>query len=314
MARCRAAQTMVKRRMAVTITLVTATLMAGLLWVNRPVSILINAPISEGFPRETFSHDQFETLLQRYVNSVGDVDYDSWLASPESVQELDSYLAAVTAFSPESAPERFPTQADELAYWIYAYNAYVIRSILTNWPVDSVTDLKAPIEAVKGLGFFYRNRYVFGGDTLSLLAVENDKIRKRHRDPRIHFVLNCGSESCPVLRPELPVGDELESLLQDAATDFIRDTRNVAIDDVGKVVALSAIFKMYEKDFVNDLRAKGLPASRGVIDYIASIAGEPLRSQLETTVDYEIIYDDFDWSVNVVNADWQSSTWTNDWR
>ena len=38
---------------------------------------------------------------------------------------------------------------------------------------------------------------------MSLYALENDLIRQRFSDPRIHFVLNCASGGCPVLRPEL---------------------------------------------------------------------------------------------------------------
>ena len=72
----------------------------------------------------------------------------------QSVQQLNSYLGAVSRFSPDNAPHRFRGRNDELAYWIYAYNAYVIRSVLDHWPLDSVTDVKAPLEAIKGLGFF----------------------------------------------------------------------------------------------------------------------------------------------------------------
>lgn len=288
--------------MAVTLSVFVAALVAGALWANRPITIHVPGILPGDFPGSGFSHQRFEKLLQQFVNASGDVNYAGWNASAESVDELDSYLAAVAAFSPESAPERFKTRSDELAYWIYAYNAYVIRSILMNWPIASVTDLKAPIEAVRGLGFFFRNRYVFGGQTHSLLSVENDKIRARYKDPRIHFVLNCGSESCPVLRPELPVGEELEALLQEASVEFVNSTSNVAIDDDARIIALSAIFKMYEKDFVNELRAAGKPIGRGVVDYIAGIASEPLRSRLENANDYEVVYDSFDWSINAVEA------------
>jgi len=52
-------------------------------------------------------------------------------------QQLESYLAAVSQFSPKATPERFSSRNDELAYWMYGYNAYVIRSVLDHWPLDS---------------------------------------------------------------------------------------------------------------------------------------------------------------------------------
>lgn len=164
--------------------------------------------------------------------------------------------------------------------------------------MDSVTNVKAPLEIVKGLGFFYQLRFVFGGKAYSLYAVENDIIRARYRDARIHFVLNCGSESCPALRPELPVAEELEPFLQQAVVDFVSDERNVRIDHEKNEVVLSTIFKWFRKDFINDLRRRGLPSERGLIDYVASVAPEPLRKELAVSADYAIVFNDYDWAAN----------------
>ena len=209
---------------------------------------------------------------------------------PNRALRSTATLAAVVAFSPDSHPERFPAASDELVYWIQAYNAYVIRAVLERWPLASVTDVKAPIEAVRGLGFFYRLRYGFGGEYYSLFAVEHNIIRKRHRDARIHFVLNCGSESCPVLRPELPTGNALEETLAQAAADFVADPANVAIDHDARTITLSRIFKWFRKDFENDLRLRGLPVDNGLVDYVANVApdryaGRPRAStRLRTTI------------------------------
>lgn len=267
-------------------------------WLNRPRIIRVDAPLPPGFPDDGFSHAAFERLLARYVDSDGNVDYRSWHASADDVAALDAYLAAVAAFSPDATPARFAGEQEELAYWLYAYNAYVIRGVLAHWPIGSVTDVRAPVEAVRGLGFFYRNRYVFGGEPLSLYAVENRIIRRRYQDPRIHFVLNCGSGGCPLMRSELPDGRELEALLEKSANDFINDERNVAVDHDARVVRLSPIFKWYRKDFLNALRAAGQPASGGLRVYLARHARDELRRSLEKAADYEQSFNDFDWSLN----------------
>jgi len=278
--------------------LVLAALIACFLIANRPRLVTIDAAVPATFPTDRFAHEIFEQLLQSYVDGAGNVDYELWHQNDADRQNLDSYLAAVSRYSPESTPERFEKQSDELAYWLYAYNAYVIKSILDLWPLNSVTDVKAPLEVVKGLGFFYQLRFVFGGEAYSLYAVENDIIRARYRDARIHFVLNCASESCPVLRPELPEGDQLEPFLQQAAVDFVNDEGNVRIDHEKKVIVLSTIFKWFRKDFINDLRRRGLPADRGLIDYVASVAPASLRDELNQTNDYEIVFSNYDWAVN----------------
>lgn len=267
-------------------------------WNTRPTLVEIHAQIPDDFHDEGFSHVIFESLLRTYVDDQGQVDYGAWQASNKDIRRLDGYLAAVAAYSPDSAPERFASDNDRLAYWMYAYNAFVIKAILDRWPIASVTDVKAPVELVEGLGFFYTLRFVAGGEPYSLYAIENDKVRKPSQDPRIHFVLNCAAGSCPILRPELPDGDELEPFLEESERWFIAEERNVRIDHEAKTVVLSAIFKWYRDDFVNDLRRRGLPSQHGVLDYIIHAATGELRAELERTRDYEMRFDDYDWSLN----------------
>lgn len=278
--------------------LILAAVVLTFLWVNRPRRIIIDVPVAADFPEQGFSHESFETLLGLYVTPAGRVNYELWHSSPDSVAQLDTYLAAVSRFSPDNAAERFPQRNDELAYWLYSYNAYVIKAVLDNWPLSSVTDVKAPIEAVRGMGFFYQLRFSFGGEYLSLLKVENKKIRTRYKDARIHFVLNCASESCPVARPELPTGDALEQLMTRAASEFINNPDNVSVDHDQQTVFLSSIFKWYEKDFINDLRANGRPAERGLVDYVASVATGALHSDLERANAYAVEFRDYDWGLN----------------
>jgi len=289
-----------KMQLVAAILLILAVLLAGLYWVNRPQLVPIHASLPADFPADSFSHQAFEDLLKAYVDADGRVDYARWHTSSESVGALDSYLAAVSLYSPDNAPDRFTARTQELAYWIYAYNAYVIKSVLDNWPIKSVTDLKAPIEVIRGLGFFYRMRYQFGGEYFSLLGVENAKIRKQYQDARIHFLLNCASESCPVMRTELPTGSDLDAVLTLSALEFVSDPRNVSIDHESRVVYLSMIFKWFKNDFLNDLRMHGRPAERGLIDYVASVAPEPLREELVAVEDYDVQFREYDWTLNGV--------------
>jgi len=282
----------------VSLLLLVALLVGGFALLNRPHFVPISASIPADFPPDGFSHLDFEDLLRKFVDEDGNVDYGQWRGSQDSVAQLDAYLAAVSRYSPDNAPDRFATRNDELAYWLYSYNAYVIKSVLDNWPIKSVTDVKAPLEVVKGLGFFYRLRFEFGGKRYSLLAVENEIIRKSFQDARIHFVLNCASDSCPVMRPTLPTGDALQALLTTAAADFVSDSRNVSIDHASKQIVLSTIFKWFKKDFLNDLKKRGLPAKHGVVDYVASVAPDSLRTELKSAQDYNVVFSDYDWSLN----------------
>ena len=275
-----------------------AVVVAALFWANRPRRIVVDADPPIDFPAEGFSHAGFEALMQTYVRVDGRVDYARWHRSANSRARLRSYLAAVGRYSPDSAPDRFPGRNDALAYWLHAYNAYVIHSVLEHWPLSSVTDLKAPIEAVKGLGFFYQRRFSFGGEFMSLYSVENDRIRGNYKDPRIHFFLNCGSEGCPVARPDVPAGSELDALLSQAATEFINETANVKVDHENETIFLSMIFKWYESDFVNALRQDGKPVANGLYVYVAQYAAGDLAAALSRAGGYRIEFIDYDWDLN----------------
>ena len=78
----------------------------------------------------------------------------------------------------------------------------------------------------------------------------------------------------------------------------VNDPNNVHVDHENRTVFLSTIFKWYKKDFINDLRAKGRPGERGLIDYVAGLATGSLRADLDRADGYEVEFRDYDWSLN----------------
>jgi hypothetical protein len=72
-------------------------------------------------------------------------------------------------------------------------------------------------------------------------------LRKQFNEPRIHFVINCASYSCPKLRNEAIQASKLETQLNEATYSFLADkTKNEIARD--KVI-LSSIFDWYAADF-----------------------------------------------------------------
>lgn len=294
--------------MKILLIIVVACLLLGGLWQWNTQSRLyvIDAPLPVDFPADGFSHRAFEKLLQRFVDSQGNVDYQSWKDSTDGQHNLNRYLAAVAQLSPENSPQRFASEQDSLAYWIYSYNALVIHSILANWPLESVTHIKAPIEVIKGLGFFYNQKFIIGGQTYNLYQLEQQKMVHTKADPRLHFVLNCASTSCPAMRPQLPVGVALEPFLQQAAIDFINNRENVSIDANCQTISVSKIFDWYLDDFVAVAPAK--PHSENndksdgkdqrLIAYIGTFANTELKNRLADCGVLRLNYKTYDWSIN----------------
>jgi hypothetical protein len=267
-------------------------------WNTTPVLVTSGAPLPVDFPEDGFSHATLEDLLTRYVDATGQVDYEAWSENSADLAQLDSYVTAVAAYSPENAPERFPGATDGLLYWVTAYNALVIKSVLDHWPLESVQDLKAPVEIVKGMGFFYKRRFVLGSEHYNLYQIENSKIFGGEVDPRIHFVLNCGSGSCPVLRPHLPGGNQLTPFLDQVARDFLDLPENLTIDHSKRTIIISEIFEMYEDYFLTAARAQTQNPNAQLVDYL-SLAASPEKVQgLKRAHGYEIKFAEYDWSIN----------------
>ena len=235
-----------------------------------------------------YSNEPFLALVRKYAIDDGDkVDYAAWKKSPEDLARLDRRVDLIARVSPDSHPELFPTSEAQRSYWINTYNTLVLHAVLDYWPLQSVRDVKISFTSrlVPGKGFFYDRKVVVGGKQTSLYKFEKQVLRNQ-KDPRLHFALNCASDSCPVLRPWEWSDEQLDA----AAHDFINEPANVSIEDDS--LYLSSIFKWYKKEFPKDIYA-----------YLMQHAEPELGYQLQAAKDknYRIRYRTYDWSLNNTN-------------
>lgn len=221
-------------------------------------ALVLPAPHSAS--AEAFSHQDWTAVLERFVDERGQVDY-AGLARDRGA--LDRYLARLAAASPDSRPALFPTREDQLAYWINAYNAVVVQGVLDR----GVETPSVWGDGWFGIGFFTVERADLGGVRRSLEELEDDIVRGRFRDPRVHAALNCASIGCPRLPRRAFEGTTLQSDLDAVMREFVAEQRNREVDLATRTVWLSKIFDWFEGDFVAFERARGNPAP-SVVDYI----------------------------------------------
>jgi hypothetical protein len=107
---------------------------------------------------------------------------------------------------------------------------------------------------------------------------------------------------------ELPVGDKLENLLVEATHDCINDEKYVRIDHMNKTIILSTIFNRFERDFTNKLRRRGHPVERGSLDNVIAVAAEPLKWALGEARGYDVVFSDYDWSLDSQDNSWGFET------
>ena len=227
-----------------------------------------------------FSHELFDQVLQKYVNSQGRVDYAGLKSNPGT---FESYLNLLAV----NAPSDNATFQAGLAFWINAYNALTIKGVLDHYPTTSVRKIK-----LFG-GFFSRIKFQVGGRSYTLDNIEHDIIRYEFGDPRIHFALVCASLGCPVLENRAFVAETLEKRLNNATAKFINNPEKVRLDRENGVLHLSQIFEWYAEDFED--------THGSVINFILEYLPEADTAFLKKE-EVQIQYFKYDWSLNAQSS------------
>jgi hypothetical protein len=83
----------------------------------------------------TIDYSSWTALLGEVVQPDGKVDYE---ALAERRPQLAAFIRTLAAVSPDATPGQFPTLEDALAYWLNAYNAFVLAAIVEEYPIRSV--------------------------------------------------------------------------------------------------------------------------------------------------------------------------------
>ena len=220
-------------------------------------------------------HAPWDTLLRRYV-AGGLVDYRG-IQQERNV--LERYLAQLATTNPDTLPS---TNA-QVAFWINAYNACVVKGVLARYPLKSVKEVN---------GFFDGIRYTVGGQKLTLNEMEAKG--RALGDWRVHVAFVCASSSCPRLRSEAYVPERLEAQLTDQATQFLRDaSRGLRFEAAPQTLWVSKMFKWYATDFVpsGKITAENLlPLLRPSLD--PTVAGALQRQHPR------VRFLDYDWTLN----------------
>ena len=254
---------------------------------------LVLAAVMAGDARSAvpFSHRLFDRVLQAYVGRDGRVDYTGLKANRDS---LDAYIDSLGSFSPRSHPDRFPARQHELAYWINAYNAFVLRGVIDEYPVATV------MEIGEESGFFSKLYFQAGGDSLTLDELEHGIIRPLYREPRIHFAVNCAAASCPPLENRAFRGEDLDLRLEAALQRFAGAPLHVRVDAENRLLHLSKILLWFGPDFVEwfPRDREDPPADPTLIDYLMPYLNPEQAAYLRQNPDVAISFNEYDWTLN----------------
>lgn len=211
----------------------------------------------------------YAQLLGKYVSPSG-VRYSAWKSNAADVQAMQSVVDAIASANVSAMPRQ-----EQLAFYVNAYNAWILHEALAKYPTRSVKDAL--------FTFFTGQRIKVGGESMSFNHLEKDVIRSKFGEPRVHFALNCASRSCPPLAAQPFTAGNLDSQFEKLAKAFVNSDKGVRVSADGKSAELSKVFDWYKDDFQRE---------GGAVAFINKRRTSPVPANAKIT------YQEYDWSLN----------------
>lgn len=220
---------------------------------------------------QNFDHSDFDELLKKHVNNRGQVNYVGFKQTDRSV--FDGYLQKLATAGLASMGLK-----EKLAFWINAYNAFVIQAVIKRYPLKSVMDYPE---------FFKEKAYTIAGKQYSLDDIENAVIRPGFSEARIHFALVCAAKSCPILQNSAYTTSTLEDKLDRGAKAYLNDKSQNYIDANTNTLYLSQLFSWFSGDFEKQ--------SGSVVGFVGQYLEHSGKGGL---AGYSVKYLNYDWQLN----------------
>lgn len=219
-------------------------------------------------------HAAWDTLLKKYVDERGLVNYAGWKSSKEDLGALDGYLKQFAAKADKPAEGM-----EQAASLTNAYNALAIRTVLNAYPIESIHEVEKPFKA---------RSWTLGGAKVSLNDIENGTLRPQLLY-RAHSVLVCAARSCPPLQRSAYQTDTFEAQNDKAYTIWLaREDLNQFMPKEN-AAKISEIFKWFKEDF-----EKSLSVAKVIAKY-----GPPAAKELTKGGDkFDVSYLSYNWGLN----------------
>jgi len=242
-------------------------------------------------------HRPFDELLDLYVRD-GFVYYNA-LRIDRS--RLDRYVASLN--SSAAAELAKGSRDQQKAFWINAYNAFVLRTIVDHFPIRGRSPAYPSASIRQIPGAFDRAVHRAAGRTVSLDGIEKE-ILMPLGDARVFLALGRGAVGGGRLRSEAYDASRLEAQLQAVASESVTRDEIVRIDPVANVLSVSALFSWREDAFVASFAEKAdavfkqrSPVERAVLALIDPHLVGAEAELLEKNA-FRMVFHDFDWRLN----------------
>ena len=190
----------------------------------------------------------------------------------------------------------------QMAFWINAYNAFVLSTVITHYPIHG-TSKQYPANSIRQIpGAFETIKHTAGGRSLTLDQIENT-VLAAYNDPRVSLALGRGAVSSGRLRSEAYSGPRLEQQLAQLTQQFATIPRYVRLDQLTNKLSVSPIISWRAPTFITAYAEKAFelpkrtPIERAVIGFIRPYLLAAEEEFLKKNA-WQLDYLDFDWRLN----------------
>jgi hypothetical protein len=242
-------------------------------------------------------HQPFDDLLDLYVRD-GLVYYQALGADRG---KLNRYLASLDTPDVVAAYQRWD-QSQQAAFWLNAYNALVLRTVIDHYPIRGRAS-EYPSSSIRQIpGAFETRSHRAAGRSVTLDAIEKTVLPEFH-DPRLYLALGRGALGSPRLRSEAFSGDRLEAQLKHVAMECPTRSECILIDAAANRISVTAAVGWHETEFIAAYAtpdpgfANRSPIERAVLTFILPNLLATERNFLDKN-EFRVTYSEFDWSLN----------------
>jgi hypothetical protein len=244
---------------------------------------------------QTRLHAPFDKILDTYVRD----GYVYYQALQKERAPLDRYLASLDV--PRATIDSWP-KADQEAFWVNAYNALVLKTVIGGYPIKA-RSAEYPAKSIRQIpGAFEATKHRVAGATFTLDEIEKDIIVK-FGDARLLLALGRGAIGSGRLHSEVYEGAQLERQLTEAVKECAARVACIKIDRGQNTLEVSPLFGWRQEAFVASFAA-GTPmwSDRAPIEraVAAMIYPHLFSSEREFLAlgSFRMSYGQFDWRLN----------------
>ena len=276
---------------------------ARVISITAAVCLLLMSPIARVTSMRAQSAAPSDAL-HRPLDQILDVNVRDGLVYYRALRaergRLDRYAASLNV--PAATYEAWSSE-HKIAFWINAYNAFVLQTVIDRYPIKGASKSYPPNSIRQVPGAFEQIKRRAAGRSVTLDEIEKT-ILPQFKDPRVYLALGRGAVGSGRLRSEAYSGDRIRQQLDAIQEEFVSERTMARIDRAGGQVSVTPIVSWHDAEFIAayDKGAMGPLAARSAIEraLVAFVSPWllPLEKEFLQKNEFKVTYHPFDWRLN----------------